>query len=81
MSAGTTGKQRNHRIGSRTRQEKQPNRPKPMSSHPEADPLSTKSLVTESDLKEYEKERSGRKPIVSVNGEDVQPDIPPRRAA
>ena len=49
---------------------------KPMSSHPEADPPSAKPLVTESDVRDYQQDASHRKPIVSINGEDVAQDSP-----
>ncbi len=58
---------------------RRPQAPLPMSSHPEADPAATRSLVTESDLQAYEQERRRAKPIVSINGEDVEQDQQSRR--
>ena len=55
------------------------NRAKPMSSHPEADQSSARDLVTDSDFEEYENQESRRKPIISINGEDVPTIVPPHR--
>lgn len=56
-------------------------RPKPTSSHPDAEPPSAKPLVTEADLDEYEGADPHRKAIVSINGEDVQEPPSRRRVA
>ncbi len=54
---------------------------KPMSSHPDAEPPLAKLLVTEADIQDYRREAARRKPIVSINGEDVEIDPKFRRAA
>lgn len=54
--------------------------PLPISSHPEADPVE-RPLVTESDLKAYERDERRSPGIVSINGEDVDQRILKRPAA
>lgn len=56
-------------------------RPKPTSSHPDADPPFAKPLVTESDLNDYQNADPPGKAIVSINGEDVEDLHTGRRAA
>ena len=80
MHPGKKGQEeRQQRIGY-AHNEAKSRRPKPTSSHPDADPASAKPLVSESDLHDYEGTQSHRKAIVSINGEDVH-EIPKHRRA
>lgn len=64
-------KEQQHRIGYAD-EKVSPRRPKPASSHPDADSPSAKPLATATDLDEHEGADPHRKAIVSINGEDVQ---------
>jgi len=64
------GLDRRHAVSKTSRDRKNKLSKKPVSSHPESDSPSAK-LVTDSDVRDYERPRHSRKAIVSINGVDV----------
>lgn len=73
--------QKNGRAGDPTQPRRRRSASKPSSSHPEADPGLARSLVTDTDLKDYEQCGAKQPAIVSINGEDVRQEEPKRRRA